>query len=234
MLPKTFPPFPERTDIDLYGSLKPAKAVGGDFYDFNIRDEKLFFCIGDVSGKGIPASLVMAVLGTQFRALSAREDNPERIMTTLNVDLVAHNELNMFATMFIGMLDLATGELLYCNAGHDAPLLVGNDTPSTPLPCDSNLPIGAIDEWSYSLQRATLQPGMTLFLYTDGVTEAEDVTHAQFGRQRMCEVAAANVPKEGPEDLKQLVDAMIAAVHEFVGEAEQSDDLTMLSVQYKG
>ena len=134
MLPKTFPPYPERDDIDIYGQLMPAKEVGGDLYDFYIRDEKLFFCIGDVSGKGVPASLVMAVTQTLFRTISRRESQPDRIMTTINESIAEDNESNMFVTLFIGVLDLPTGRLRYCNAGHNAPVLIG--TEHGLLPCD--------------------------------------------------------------------------------------------------
>ena len=127
MLPKTFPPYPERNDIDIYGSLKPAKGVGGDLFDFYIRDEKLIFCIGDVSGKGVPASLFMAVTRSLFRNISAHVAIPSEIMRTLNNAMSEGNETNMFVTVFIGVLDLQTGLLRYCNAGHDAPLLVGRD-----------------------------------------------------------------------------------------------------------
>lgn len=116
MLPKIFPPYPDRDDIDIYGQQTPAKAVGGDLFDFYIRDEKLFFCIGDVSGKGIPASLVMAVARSLFRTLSMHEPHPNRIISQMNDRMAEDNELNMFVTLFIGVLDLPTGRLRYCNA----------------------------------------------------------------------------------------------------------------------
>ena len=124
MLPKIFPPYPERDDIDIYGMLIPARAVGGDLYDFFIRDEKLFFCIGDVSGKGVPSALVMAVIHSLFRMATAHEDRPARIMQTINETACQGNNSNMFVTMFIGVLDLPTGRLRYCDAGHDKPLSI--------------------------------------------------------------------------------------------------------------
>ena len=127
MIPKTFPPSPDRTDLDFAASIVPAKEVGGDLYDFFIRDEKLYFCIGDVSGKGIPASLVMAVTRSLFRATSAHETSAQRIVTAMNDTMSESNESNMFVTFFCGVLDLANGHLRYCNAGHNPPLALTND-----------------------------------------------------------------------------------------------------------
>jgi len=224
MIPKTFPAFPDRKDIDLYASLTPAKAVGGDLYDFFIRDEKLFFCIGDVSGKGVPASLVMAVSRTLFRNISAHTDKPSHIVETMNVNVCDGNETCMFVTLFVGVLDFKTGHLCYCNAGHDAPY-VG----AALLPCDSNLPIGLMPDLEYSEQETTIAPGLTLFLYTDGLTEAENANKELFGRDRIDKVLATF--SGSPQ---QLIEAMTDAVHQYVGDTEQSDDLTMLAFKYRG
>jgi sigma-B regulation protein RsbU (phosphoserine phosphatase) len=225
MLPKVFPPYPERNDIDVYGQLMPAKAVGGDLFDFFIRDEKLFFCIGDVSGKGIPASLVMAVTQTQFRTIAAHEANPDRIMGILNDSLNENNERHMFVTLFIGVLDLPTGRMRYCNAGHDAPVVAGAH--DSMLPCDANLPIGVMPGYKFSLQETTIHPSTTVFLYTDGLTEAEDENLQLFGKSRILETINA-----APKQPKQLITTMTEAVNHFVGKAEQSDDLTMMAIQY--
>ena len=227
MLPKKFPPFPDRTDIDVYGQLIPAKAVGGDLYDFYIRNEKLFFCIGDVSGKGVPASLLMAVTRALFRNISAYESQPERIVTHLNNTMVEGNDSNMFVTLFIGVLDLPTGHLRYANAGHDAPVLVNDSgTRIGLLPCDSNLPVGVMSDWKFTLQDATIDPGTTIFLYTDGLTEAENIHHELFGEERILKAITENQPP------LPFIEHMTEAVHAFVGEAEQSDDLTMLAIRY--
>lgn len=223
MLPKTFPAFPDRRDIDLYASLTPAKAVGGDLYDFFIHDEKLFFCIGDVSGKGVPASLVMAVSRTLFRNISAHTDKPSHIVETMNVNICDGNENCMFVTLFVGVLDLSTGHLRYCNAGHDAPFI--NDSL---LPCDSNLPIGVAAELKYTEQETTIPRGTTLFLYTDGLTEAENACQEHFGMKRITDVITGF---EGSP--QELIEAMVTAVHQYVGETEQSDDLTMLAFKLK-
>ena len=223
MIPKTFPAFPDREDLELYASLTPAKAVGGDLYDFFIRGEKLFFCIGDVSGKGVPASLVMAVSRTLFRNISAHIDEPDYIVETMNENICEGNEQCMFVTLFVGVLDLQTGRLRYCNAGHDMPYVE-----ATHLPCDSNLPVGLMPDMKYSVQEAMIAPGKILFLYTDGLTEAENGKQKQFGMQRITDVITAF---EGSP--QQLIETMSDAVHEFVGDTEQSDDLTMLAFRYK-
>ena len=231
MLPKTFPPYPERHDLDIYGSLTPAKGVGGDLFDFHIRDEKLFFCIGDVSGKGVPASLYMAVTRSLFRNVSTYASQPADIVTALNNAQVEGNDTNMFVTLFVGALDLQTGLLTYCNAGHDAPLLVGRDVGE--LPCEPNLPIGVIADFQFKNQEIRLDPGTTIFLFTDGLNEAENAEHAQFGDVRIWKTAQKMLAEQRHQP-KELISEMTDKVHQFVGDAEQSDDLTMLAIQYKG
>ena len=225
MLPKTFPPFPDRNDIEIYGKQKPAKEVGGDLYDFYIRDEKLFFCIGDVSGKGVPASLVMAVTRTLFRTISFKEALPERIMFGINNAMADNNESNMFVTLFLGVLDLPTGRLRYSNAGHNAPMLIGQTIGL--LPCAANVPLGVQTDWKFSQQETTIDINTCIFLYTDGLTEAENAANEQFMEERMIEVA-----KGMSHEPQQMIEQMFNAVHQFVGNAEQSDDLTMLAIQY--
>ena len=228
MLPKIFPPYPERDDLEIYGQLTPAKAVGGDIYDFYIRDEKLFFCIGDVSGKGVPAALVMVMTRALFRTISAHEAAPERVLAQMNETLSEQNESNMFVTLFMGVLDLPTGRLRCSNAGHDAPLIVGEQV--AVMKVDSNIPLGVM-EWKYTAQEMLVQPQTTIFLYTDGLTEAENASHGQFGEQRMLEVARQALA-DGRHNPDDLLGRMQDAVHQFVDGAEQSDDLTMLGVQY--
>ena len=230
MLPKTFPPYPERNDVDIYGQVTPAKAVGGDLFDFFIRDEKLFFCIGDVSGKGVPASIFMAVARSLFRNISAHVPEPHIIAKALNESMSEGNEMNMFVTMFVGVLDLKTGVLRYCNAGHDSPLLIGKDV--SILPCDANLPIGVVDDWDYTVQETTIVPQTTIFLFTDGLNEAENVHHQQFGDEQVLSMAK-ELLENGESQPMPFVQRMAAAVRFFAGAAEQSDDLTMLAIQYK-
>jgi sigma-B regulation protein RsbU (phosphoserine phosphatase) len=229
MLPKTFPPYPERDDIDIYGVLTPAKDVGGDLFDFYIRENQLFFCIGDVSGKGVPASLVMAVTRSLFRNVSAHTSEPNQIVSALNEALTEGNETNMFVTIFVGVLDLATGHLSYCNAGHESPMLISDDV--TMLPCDSNLPVGVMAGMTFSKQEASLDSQTTIFLYTDGLNEAEDISHTQFSQKRAMDLAKALLA-EGNNVPATIVKKMAEAVQVFVGGAEQSDDLTMLAIKY--
>ena len=230
MLPKTFPPYPERSDLDIFGSLTPAKGVGGDLFDFYIRDEQLFFCIGDVSGKGIPASLYMAVTRSLFRNISQHVSKPEQIINALNQAQSEGNDTNMFVTLFVGVLDLKTGKLCYCNAGHDAPLLLGSEV--TILPCECNLPIGVIADFKFEQQETTLQRPSTIFLFTDGLNEAENIDHAQFGDERIKNIAEALI-SNGQLEPMQVIRHMTDSVHTFVGTAEQSDDLTMLAIELK-
>lgn len=232
MIPKTFPAFPDRKDIDLYASLVPAKAVGGDLYDFFIRDEKLFFCIGDVSGKGVPASLVMAVSRTLFRNAAAHSIEPSYIVETMNNNISDGNENCMFVTLFVGVLDLQTGHLRYCNAGHNAPFIIreNNERKKEVLPfsVNPNFPVGLMPDYSFTEQEYQMTPGTMLFLYTDGLKEAENAMRDQFNEERTAGVIASFTGTP-----QQLVETMTKAVHQFVGDTEQSDDLTMLAIKYK-
>ena len=223
MLPTNFPTYPDRDDVQIFASLVPAKEVGGDLFDFYFRDEKLYFCIGDVSGKGVPASLFMAVTRSIFRTVSAHETMPDCIVTAMNKTIAEMNKRYMFVTLFVGVLDLHTGHLHYCNAGHDAPLLVGQGI--SELPCDSNIPVGFRPQWQYTLQEAQIFPGTTIFLFTDGLTEAMNAVKEQFQMARVNDVAGEQQPR-------QLIALMTDAVSQFVGDAEQSDDLTMMAIQY--
>ena len=229
MLPHLFPTYPDRKDVQIYASLTPAKDVGGDLFDFYIRDEQLFFCIGDVSGKGVPASLFMSVTRSIFRSVSARESMPDRIVTAMNEIMSDMNQTNMFVTLFVGVLNLQTGHLYYCNAGHDAPLLAGAGVGQ--LPCDSNIPVGVMPTWKYSLQEALIYTGTAIFLFTDGLTEAENAEQAQFQMERVTQVAEQALANKQLQP-RQLIGLMTDAVHSFVGDAEQSDDLTMMVIQY--
>ena len=224
MIPKTFPPFPERKDLDLAASIIPAKEVGGDLYDFFIRDEKLFFCIGDVSGKGIPASLVMAVTRSLFRAMSAHEDSPAKIVTLMNNTMSEANERSMFVTFFCGVLDLSAGKLRYCNAGHNPPVILTDAI--RVLPVEPNLPLGIMKGMDFIEQEMPFLYDDALFLYTDGLSEAENATQEQFGEDRI--EKALHGRKRSSDHLENIKQQ----VSQFVGEAPQSDDLTMLFIHY--
>jgi len=228
MLPKVFPPYPDRKGLDIFGALTPAKGVGGDFYDFYIHDEKLYFCIGDVSGKGVPASLIMATTRTLFRTISNNKSEPHEIMEAINRTITENNDTNMFVTIFVGVLDLETGKMEYTNAGHDAPFIIYDDN-SQMLNVDANLPIGVIPDFKYTRQQTFLPMKTTIFLYTDGLTEAENMRHELFGIERTDDIIQRIQKDTTP---KLLIETMTNAVQEFVGGAEQSDDLTMLAITY--
>ena len=222
MLPHSFAL--ARDDIDIFGSLTPAREVGGDLYDFFVRDEKLFFCIGDVSGKGVPSAIVMAVIHTMFRMATAHENNPSKIMQTINETACEGNESNMFVTMFIGVLDLPTGHLRYCNAGHDRPVVVGGEI----LAEKANIPVGLFADYKYVMEETTLADGAMLFLYTDGLTEAKNLERQQFGLNRVMAMLTDCL-----QNAAQLVERMKQEVQSFCRGAEQSDDLTLLSIRYE-
>ena len=216
MLPKKASAYADREDVDVCGFLKSAKEVGGDLYDYFIRNEKLFFCIGDVSGKGVPASLLMATTKALFRMASAHDDKPSEILKNINIILEEQNDYNMFVTMFVGVLNLATGELNYSNAGHDAPMLVSAEGIKM-LETDANLPVGVMGDMEYTLQHTTLH-----------------VDYNQFGEKRMRKVAQQMLV-DGNDEWQQpgeLVKKIENAVASFVGKAEQSDDLTMLAISF--
>ncbi len=218
--------------FDIHATLLPAKEVGGDLYDYYIRDDRLFFCIGDVSGKGVPASLVMAVTRSLFRTIAHHEDRPEIIVHAMNRSMAEMNESEMFVTLFAGTLDLKTGQLLYCNAGHEEPLLMGRGT--SLLPTANNIPIGLMPDWNYEGGETSILPGTTIFLYTDGLTEAENNDHKQYGKQRVIKTAQQILRDSTPTTPQTIITLQANALHQFVADAPQSDDLAMLAIRYNG
>lgn len=226
MIPKDFPPFPNRNDIELYAILKPAKEIGGDLYDYFIKDEKLYFIVGDVSGKGVPASLIMAVTCRLFRTIALQNDNPKVIATVLNKILSYNNDSNMFCTAFIGVLNLQTEELHYCNAGHNAPISISKQ--SCKLDVIPNLPLGLFDDFTFQEQCCKVEHGSALLLYTDGVTEAENRDNKLYTDEHLI-AKLNNVSDKSAEEIVKLITNDVAV---FSGEAEQSDDITVLCIKY--
>ena len=242
MVPRTFPAFPERKDIDLYASMVPAKEVGGDLYDFYLHGDMLYFCVGDVSGKGVPASLTMAVAVNLFRTVAKEGIAPELIATKLNDTMSAENENAVFVTMFIGRIDLKTGQLDYCNCGHNPPIYGERRTHTSQtvfryLEIESNAPIGLWPDLQFVGGRIADVHGCPLFVYTDGLSEAENKIQDQFGEKRMLQVLRGATQPFGERMPKThshfLVEEMKYALDTFVDGAEQSDDLTMLCVSVK-
>ena len=229
MLPKAYSPTADNNRLDIYGSLTPAREVGGDLYDFLVRDGKLFFCIGDVSGKGVPAALVMSTTLCQFRIGASYVNNLVTTLDYINKYTCDGNDACIFVTFFAGMLDLETGLLRYCNAGHNKPIVVskGEGTMENGQFLDAKpyLPLGVFEGTKYEEKEYTLPPGATLFLYTDGLTEAMTQNHEQFGSERMM------AQLQGGVGCQEQIERMTEAVHQFVGDAPQSDDLTMLAIR---
>ena len=228
MIPSKFPPFPKRSDIDLYGYLKPAKSVGGDLYDYFIRDDKLYFCIGDVSGKGIPAALVMVVIHYIFRIVSERYTNPKNIVEGMNEFVSAENKSAMFCTFFLGVLNLKTHELKYCNAGHEPPVLITSEVSMVPV--DRNLPLGLIVGKSFKAGKMQLSPGDVLLLCTDGLKEAINQEEEIFGKERII-ASLQKVVAQGPADVKACIHQLVEDAGDFVKDAPQADDLTLLAIK---
>ena len=223
--------FPTRPDIDIYASMIPAKEMCGDLYDFFVRNDQLYFCIGDVTGKGVPAALFMTVTKNLFRAYASNESTPDHIVSQMNHNLTEDNKSHMFVTLFVGILDLSSGLLRYCNAGHEDPIIVNRETRL--LPINRIFPVGAVDGTPYQTQAIVMEPQTTIFLYTDGVTEAMTADKKMFGRQQILDEInrAIQARQVAP---KALIERMTAAVQAFVGDTEQSDDLTMLAINYLG
>ena len=229
MLPQVFPPFPERKDIDLYASMVPAREVGGDLYDYFIQSGRLYFCIGDVSGKGVPASLFMTVVQNLFRAAGQQGLLPAEIAHRINETLADRNEQLMFVTMFIGAINLETGRLDFCNCGHNPPAVLPRGGKPAFLSCKANTCIGILPEAVFEGESVEGFKDTPLFLYTDGLSEAENPEHDLFGTDRLLAVLG-----EPYSDAETVVKRMQAAISDHVAGADASDDLTMLCLEIKG
>lgn len=227
MVPRKFPAFPERKDIDLYASMTPAKEVGGDLYDYFIKDNFLYFAVADVSGKGVPASLFMAVTRNLFRVVGSACLPPEEIARQINDTVSEDNEQLMFITMFIGRINLEDGSLSFCNCGHNPPVLL-RDTPEF-MECEPNVPLGIAPGFVFKGQNIKDFHGTPILLYTDGLNEAENSAHEEFGNDRLLETLSASPFLDSQSTIQALLDA----VHAHVGGAEQSDDLTLLCIDIK-
>jgi sigma-B regulation protein RsbU (phosphoserine phosphatase) len=231
ILPRIFPPFPENEEqIDIAASMTPAKDVGGDFYDFfRIDEDRIGFVIADVSGKGIPAAIFMAVSRTLLRATGIRGDNPASCMAYVNNLLCKESVDCMFVTVFYGIYQLSTGEIKYCNAGHNSPYVIKKDGTVTVVKSDNNLMVGVMEDIHFSEAQLQLQPGDSLVLYTDGVTEAFDEADQAYGDDRL----EAFLKTQAGNDSRGIIDHVLEDVHNFVKDAPQSDDITMLTLTRK-
>jgi serine phosphatase RsbU (regulator of sigma subunit) len=231
MLPNIFPAFPERKEFDIYASMDPAKEVGGDFYDFFfVDDDHLGIVMADVSGKGVPAALFMMIskILAQNYAMTGR--GPKETLEAVNAQICANNREEMFVTIWLGLLDLNTGQLIAANAGHEYPVLKPADGSFELVKDKHGFVVGGMPGVKYREYELQLAPGAKLFLYTDGVAEATNADNELFGTDRMIEALRA----AEAEEPKKIVEAVDYAVAEFVKDAPQFDDLTMLCLHFKG
>ncbi len=230
-LPKRFPPFPDIAAFELHAALEPAREVGGDLYDFFLTgDNRLLFLVGDVSGKGVPAALFMAVTKTLIKGIAEQESDPAQILTKVNRELCVDNESMLFVTMFLAILDFETGELAFSNAGHNPPARIAPDGAVSWLSLPRGLFLGIMDDTVYRTSRLSLSPGEKLVTFTDGVTEAMDPGQQLFGTDRLA-LTLARSAGASPEAMDA---AVMAAVSAFAADAEQADDITVLTLLYRG
>ena len=245
ILPKIFPPFPERKEFDIFAMIEPAREVGGDFYDFFfIDDEHFCFTIGDVSGKGVPASLFMAVTKTLIKAKTLWDADPGSILTKVNKDLSQGNEACMFVTSFIAVLNTKTGELLYANGGHNPPLMIRSENhPPFREGGDEGLPgkveflavskglvVGAMEDYVYQTDRISLKPGDSIFIYTDGVTEAMNEQGELFSEDRL---KKQTIQLQG-KSVEEIISGTMEEIKSFSHGVPQSDDIAMMTLQFRG
>jgi serine phosphatase RsbU (regulator of sigma subunit) len=221
---------PDREGLDLYATMTPAKEVGGDLYGYLLIGDDLYFCVGDVSGKGIPASLFMAQATRLFRTLAAQKMMPSEIATRMNDALTEDNERGMFVTMFLGLVNLDSGRLDFCNAGHNPPVIFDSEQQGKFIDMESNAPIGLWPDLDYVGETIQNIKGKSFFVYTDGLNEAENRDHVEFGMDRIVEVLG----EASSSSAEAILGRMRSAVAAHVGSAEPSDDLTMLCLRLAG
>ena len=231
ILPRVFPPFPENEkELDLAALMTPAKDVGGDFYDFfRIDQNRIGIVMADVSGKGIPAAIFMAVSRTLIRTVGLQYYAPGKCLTKSN-ELLANESVDcMFVTVFYGIYHIDSGELEYCNGGHNSPYILHANGEIEMLPLSTNPIVGAVEGVDFTDDSTHLAIGDTLVMYTDGVNEATDADCNEYGDDRMAETLKAL----NGRTCKEIVDGQLEAVRQFAGEAEQSDDITIMALKRK-
>ena len=230
MLPKLFPAFPDYKEFDVFATMDPAKEVGGDFYDFFMVDEDhVAFVIADVSSKGVPAALFMVIAKTLIKNQTQYGDEPASVFDKVNDQLCEGNDEGMFVTAWMGVLTISTGDLVYVNAGHNPFLLLRDGTWQWIKP-DPGFILAGLEGFQYKANSMKLQPGDRIYTYTDGVTEAQDLSNELFGEDRLLQSLSDHTSSSLRDLLKQVREDVDA----FVGEAPQFDDITMLTFEYKG
>ncbi|HMM39112.1 MAG TPA: SpoIIE family protein phosphatase [Desulfovibrio sp.] len=231
ILPKIFPPFPQHTQFDIFAGIVPAREVGGDLYDFFLLGEDRFcFLVGDVSGKGVPAAFFMAVAKTLMKAVADQVHTPGEILSKVNDDLAEENDSCMFVTIFCAVLNFRTGEVEWASAGHNPPVFVRAGGETGWLPVLREPVAGAMPGVRYTTERFVMNPGDTLFVYTDGVTEAMNGAEELYGEDRLLQTLAGLPGRPA----REVIDAVGVSVAAFTGGAEQSDDITMLALRFQG
>lgn len=232
MLPGKFPPFPGRTDLDVFAMLEPAKQVGGDLYDYFLIDRhRLFFVVGDVAGKGVPAALFMTMTTTLFKAQALSLDSTAAIMDRVNAELARDNVAEMFVTAFAGILDLRDGRVTYSDAGHEAPFIVRAEGAVERLVKQTGIAMGVFEDVAYRSDGFTLAPGDALILFTDGVSEATGPGDALYTAER---IEAALAATRRDPSARFIAEGLADDVRAFVGEVPQSDDIAILVICYEG
>jgi sigma-B regulation protein RsbU (phosphoserine phosphatase) len=231
IVPKLFPPFPNRTEFDIFATLRPAKEVGGDFYDFFfIDDDRLFFALGDVSGKGVPASLFMAVTKTLIRSTVRKDSNPDEVLSSVNDMLCEGNDACMFVTVSCGVLNVRTGEVVCADAGHNPNIYLTSAGEACYLDAAQTMALGIMEGVPYRTHRSVLKPGDVLFMYTDGVTEAVNAKDELFSEERLlqyiCELKNSEV--------QDMIFRVMEEIDQYAQSVPQADDITMMAMKYKG
>jgi sigma-B regulation protein RsbU (phosphoserine phosphatase) len=231
MIPKIFPPFPDLNEIDLYAMMEPAKEVGGDLYDFFLIDDRhLCFAIGDVSGKGVPASLFMAITRTLLRTVAPNQQSPRVIVNMLNKSLSQGNESSMFVTFFVGILNVDSGHLRYVNAGHNPPYIIHAGGKIEQFEITKDIPIGLFENFYYEEKERYISNDDRIFMYTDGITEAENWDLELYSEEKLTKCLASVKTLEPIEIVMSVARDVVVHVNDNL----QSDDLTMMCIIYRG
>jgi phosphoserine phosphatase RsbU/P len=231
MLPSIFPPFPDREEFDIFAVMEPAKEVGGDFYDFfMVDDRRLGIVIADVSGKGVPAALFMVITKTLIKNQAGVCATPSEVLETVNNKLMESNDLSLFVTAFMGILELDTGRFAYANAGHTSPLISRADGGYDWLKMESGFVLAGLENFRYETEEIVFHPGDRLVMYTDGITEALNPNEELFGNTRLFE--ALNRPGTADMPLETLISYIRGEVVAFASGAEQADDITVMAMSF--
>jgi sigma-B regulation protein RsbU (phosphoserine phosphatase) len=231
ILPKKFPPFPDRHEFEIYATVEPAKEVGGDLYDFFfVDDDHLCFAVGDVSGKGVPAALFMAVSKTLVKMEASKGIPAAEVLSRVNRQLAQDNPSLMFVTLFLGILNVHTGEVEYSSGGHDPPYVLSASGEIQPLELTDGVMLGVTEDFNYQSKKNLLQKGETIFLYTDGVTEAKNPDDQLFSEARLQQILT-RLSEKGTTD---IIQSLRSEIEIFAEGTPQYDDITMLALKFNG